>query len=101
MSFADLGVGTEQDKDKASQYSSEKLAFLAEACDYEFSDAEMRVLFDLILEACPYDYQNGLEHFHYLRQKYNLLQMYSGKKKIANRFSYLKATIEKDIDWGK
>ncbi len=96
MSFADINDPQEQDQDKAAQYSSEKLAFLAEACDFEFSDAEMRVLLDLILKIYPCDGQNGLEHFNYLRQKYNLLQLYSKKKKIANRFNYLKAIIERD-----
>lgn len=96
MSFADINEAQEQDPDKAAQYSSEKLAFLAEACNFEFSDAEMRVLFDLILEIYPYDSKKGLEHFNYLRQKYNLLQLYSKKKKIANRFNYLKAIIERD-----
>ena len=96
MTFADIGGVKVGDDERSSQYSSEKLAFLAEACDFEFSDAEMRVLFDLILEIYPYDHENGLEHFHYLRQKYNLLQLYSNKKKITSRFNYLKATIEKD-----
>lgn len=96
ISFADVAEAQEQGRDKADQYSSEKVAFLAEACDFEFSDAEMRVLLDLVLEVYPYDYQNGLEQFNYLRQKYNLLQLYSNKKRITNRFNYLKATIERD-----
>lgn len=98
MTFADIDRTPAQDDDQTDQYGSEKLAFLAEACDFEFSDAEMRVLLDLILKAYPSDRQNGLEHFHYLRQKYNLLQMYSGKKKITNRFNYLKTIIEKDTE---
>lgn len=96
MSFADISEIREQSSDKADRYSSEKLAFLAEACNFEFSDAEMRVLLDLILKVYPYDGQNGLEHFNYLHQKYNLLQLYSQKKKITNRFNYLKAIIERD-----
>lgn len=96
MSFADIAEAQKQDHGKAEQYSSEKLAFLAEACNFEFSDTEMQVLFDLILDVYPHDGQNGLEHFNYLRQKYNLLQLYADKKKIANRFNYLKTMIEKD-----
>ncbi len=84
-------------EDHANQYSSEQLAFLAEACEYEFPDKEMRVLLDLLLQFIPYDIQNGLERFHYLRQKYDLLQLYAAKKKIANRFQYLKTSIERDI----
>lgn len=84
-------------EDKAGQYSSDQLAFLAEACDFEFGEEEVRVLLDLVLQCIPYDSQNGLERFHYLRQKYDLLQLYASKKKISNRFQYLKAAIEKDL----
>ena len=55
------------------------------------------MLFDLILRLLPHDRQNGLERFHYLRQKYNLMLMYSTKDKISNRFNYLKTAIEKDL----
>lgn len=95
LSFEELGQ-SRADEDKAGLYSSESVAFLAEACDYEFSDEEMRVLLDLVRQHIPYD-QHGLEHFHYLQQKYNLMQMYAAKKKINSRFNYIKAAIEKDI----
>lgn len=83
--------------DKADQYSTEQLAFMAEACDYEFDETKIQVLLDLILQFIPYDSQGGLERFHYLRQKYDLLQMYAMKKRISNRFNYLRASIEKDL----
>lgn len=83
--------------ERAAPYRSETLAFLAEACGYEFSEEELQVLFDLILQLLPCDRQNGLERFHYLRQKYNLMLMYSAKDKILNRFGYLKTSIERDI----
>lgn len=77
-----------------ADYASEQLAFLAEACNYEFEEEEMRVLFDLLIEIIPYDSRDGLERFDFLRGQYNLLQMYSEKRQIKNRFSYLKKLIE-------
>ena len=66
---------------------------LAEACDNEFTEEEMRVILDLLLQAVPYDGQQGRERYRYLRQKYNLLQLYASQKPIANRFHYLKSIL--------
>lgn len=82
---------------RADNYSSEQLAFLAEACDYEFEEEEIQVLLDLLLQIIPYDSQNGLERFHYLRQKYDLLQLYASKEKITNRYNYLKTILESEL----
>ena len=97
MSFDGMEAPPGAGPEKAGQYSSEALAYLAEACGYEFSEEQVQVLFDLILRLLPHDRQNGLERFHYLRQKYNLMLMYSTKDKISNRFNYLKTAIEKDL----
>lgn len=99
LSFTDIAMAQPTDEDeKASTYSTELLGFLASACEFEFDDAEMRVLLDLILQIYPYSNDGGLERFNYLRHKYNLLILYSGKKKISSRFGYLKALIEADIE---
>lgn len=74
-------------------YSTDELAFLAEACDNEFTEEEMQVILDLLLQAVPYDSQQGRERYRYLRQKYNLLQLYASQKPIANRFHYLKSIL--------
>lgn len=78
-------------------YSTEQLAFLAEACNSEFTEAEMQVLWDLILQLIPSDSLNGRERYHYLQHKYDILQMYAGKRRIANRYSYLRKMIEEDL----
>ena len=98
LSLADIDLAQPVDEDeKASTYSTELLGFLASACEFEFDDAEMRVLLDLILQLFPRSSDGGLERFNYLRRKYNLLLMYSNKKKISNRFGYLKSLIKADI----
>lgn len=98
LSLTDIALAQPADEDeKASIYSTELLGFLARACEFEFDDAEMRVLLDLIIQLYPHSNDGGLERFNYLRYKYNLLVLYSGKKKISSRFGYLKALIEADI----
>ncbi|WP_304433297.1 replication initiation protein [Acutalibacter muris] len=98
ISLADIAPAQPVDEDdKASTYSTELLGFLASACEFEFDDAEMRVLLDLILQLFPHSSNGGLERFNYLRRKYHLLLMYSDKKKISNRFGYLKSLIKADI----
>lgn len=96
LSLADI-VPSADDDEKASTYSTELLGFLAGSCEFEFTDAEMRVLLDLILQLYPYSSDGSLERFNYLRHKYNLLTLYSGKKKISSRFGYIKSLIEADI----
>ena len=84
-------------EDQAGKYSSERLAFLADACDFEFSDEEMRVLVDMLLKIVPYDTEDSLGQFHYLRQKYNMLNLYASKHKITDRYNYLRSAIEREI----
>lgn len=99
LSFADIASDQPAFEDeKARAYSTELLGFLASACEFEFEEAEMRVLLDLILRLYPYSSDGGLERFNYLRYKYNLLILYSGKKKISSRFGYLKSLIEADVE---
>ncbi|MCI9258510.1 replication initiation protein [Acutalibacter sp.] len=98
LSLADImEPQTIDDDEKASTYSTELLGFLANACDFEFNDHEMRVLLDLILQIYPYSHDGSIDRFNYLRQKYNILTLYASKQKITSRFGYLKALIEIDI----
>lgn len=98
LSLADISKPQSSDEDeRAGDYSTELLGFLANACEFEFDDAEMCVLLDLILQIYPHSSDGGLERFNYLRHKYNLLILYSGKKKISSRFGYLKSLIKADI----
>lgn len=80
------------DTEKESQYSSKLVGFLAEACDYEFSDPEMIVLKDLIIQLIPND--KSTERYDYLIHKYHILN--AQKQPIKNRYAYLKSIIQKD-----
>ena len=54
-------------------YGDENLAFLAGACDYEFSPQETRVLFDYLLAIGLVGRENEVERYKLLRQAYNKL----------------------------
>ena len=85
-----------QDKGETS-FQNEELEFLAGACENEFSEREMQVLFDLVKQQVPYDgdYPNGLPcaRYDYLAQQYHNLNLQENQRKITNRFAYLKKII--------
>lgn len=97
MSFDDFAPSGSLPEGKAEAYSSQRLAFLAEACEFEFSEAEMQVLHDMLVQLIPYDNLNGQERYHYLKQKYDILQMYAAKRRIANRYNYLRKMLEEEL----
>lgn len=97
MSFDDFSPPDGFPEGKAEAYSSERLAFLAEACDFEFPEPEMQVLHDILVQLIPYDNLNGQARYHYLRQKYDILRMYAAKRKIANRYNYLRKMLEEEL----
>lgn len=76
---------------------NEKPDPLSEACDGEFSEHELRVLMDLILQMFPQEEASDEKRIEYLRLKYHVMQFYSKKKPIAKRFNYIKTLIENDI----
>ncbi len=73
----------------------ELIDLLSDACDNEFTQEEMEIVFGLVVKACPSPPgQIGLEHADYLRQKYLELKYRASKEKITRRFGYLKRMIE-------
>ena len=90
---AEVLVDSEEIK---QEFKNEKLEFLAEACDNEFSEDEIRVLFDLIVEIIPSGSSNklDLDRYDYLSKKYHEMIL---RKPKTNRFGYLKTIIKADI----
>ncbi len=75
--------------------SDDRLDFLSEACNHEFSRSEMMVLYDVMVEKLPYEIiSNDLECYNYLQHKYNEMNMRNEKKPITHRFGYMKTIIE-------
>ena len=77
----------------------ERITFLAEACDNEFSDAEMVVLVGKLRECLPWPmFRDDVKCFDYLMDKYREMLMRASKTKITHRFGYLKSIIGKDLE---
>lgn len=89
----------EQKKDifRPSDYDErfdERISFLSDACNNEFSPSEMVVLHNAMLNSLTVDIiKNEIASFDYLRSKYDEMRMRSDKGKIKNRFAYLKSII--------
>ncbi len=84
-------ISTDVDE-KELQYS-QALRFLARAVDFEFSEAELIVLKDFVLQLFP---TNELEQYNYLKRQWNILNLHSKKTIIKNRFAYLKKLLENE-----
>jgi plasmid replication initiation protein len=75
------------------EYSTDSHDFLADACDREFSEEQITLLFDLVAARLPDD-NKGFDRYHYLKRKYDEMCLRSP----ANRFAYLKRMIEIDTE---
>jgi len=78
---------------RENNYKSDHLRFLAGAVNYEFSEPDMQILMDLLMQQGLFD---ELKRFEYLRSKYNYLNAMAAKKGVPNRFSYLKGAVAND-----
>jgi plasmid replication initiation protein len=76
------------------EFENKHLEFLAEACNNDFSEPEMQVLYDLIKLIKPNS--KGTSQYDYLLSKYHELNYQSSIRKINNRFAYFKTIIESD-----
>lgn len=71
------------------------LSFLSDACDNEFSQAELTEIFSIISTMSLPPHPNGIEfsRFHYLAEVYAKMKVAATKKKISNRYAYFKSII--------
>lgn len=86
--------------DWADFYGSERLATLAEGCDYEFNKAEMEQIARVLVRInIPCDRTTKSELYgkqFYLREKYAALNVIMCKKPIKNRFKYFLRMLDSD-----
>ena len=90
------------DKKIEVEFASERLEFLAGACKNEFSEAEIKVLYNLVVKILPHKVGESAQGFQlrvydHLTHRYDELNWRDGNKKIKNRFAYLKKRLEADI----
>ena len=83
-------------------FTQEIYPFLTDACNREYNQAEIQVLYNLIIKAMPYSGKGKekytLDAYDYLKRKYDELNMQAGRREIKNRFGYLKKIIEADAN---
>jgi len=98
--LAEAGADEEYRED---QYQDDNMSLLADACNNEFTPAEMDVIFSLIADKPMPQSNNGIwiARFHYLTRKYVELEYRAQKneaagKPIKNRFAYFKAMLNGD-----
>jgi len=75
-----------------SRIYEERVSFLMDACDNEFSREEIIVLYDVMAEAMPHLHHDEMKSHDYLMQKYREMNM---RKPDKSRFGYLKTLITK------
>jgi len=85
-----------------SEFARERADFLAAACNHEFSETEIQILYNLLVEILPHkvgssahDFQ--LRAFHHLKHRYDELNWRAERTDIKNRFGYLKKLLEADV----
>jgi len=88
-------TGADNDLDE----EDDKYTFLAEACNNEFNQAEIQILYNLAVKIIPRKPgQNTLlEIYAYFKRKYDELNWRAGMNRIKKRFGYLKKLIEVDL----
>jgi len=89
-------------EEKGSGFLSERLEFMADACDMEFNEPEIQVLYNLLVQIIPYKPGgNELEMYQHLKRRYDELNWQAGRRDIRNRFGYLKKILEADLPKGR
>ena len=76
----------------------ERIAFLREACNNEFSREEMIVLYSIMQQKVPHIHSNGNRSHDYLQHKYRVLGLRSTKKEVSGRFGYMQRLVASGED---
>jgi hypothetical protein len=107
--FIDMSAVQDEEIDESIvaviyEYKNERLAFLAEACNNEFSEAEMQIINDILVAMFPYGdsphFANGnkpayeVDLYNELKLRYDELNLQGERRKITSRFGYLKKMLK-------
>lgn len=85
-----------------NEFKNDLLVFLKDACNNEFSEAEIQILYNLIIQIIPNLIsgslqENQLKAYDYLKHRYDELNWRAEQREIKNRFGYLKKLLESAI----
>jgi len=102
IDMQDAQVGESNDNVTDIVFKNKRLAFLSEACDKEFNEVEMQVLYNYIIEIIPYissknHYEYETKLYDYLKQQYDELNCRAERTEIKNRFYYFKKILETEM----
>jgi len=90
-------IGWDEDEEE-DEIENPNLDFLMGTCYDEFSKEQINELLQIIVCKKIPEHEHGIwvARYHYLAQKYAILNHYASIKKIPNRFKYLKKIIENE-----
>ena len=74
--------------DEREAMFDDHLKFLAGACDYEFTNAQMQVVFDILRPV-----REDLKRYDVLKAQYDKMKLYAEQGTIRSRFGYLKKLL--------
>lgn len=80
-------------------YSNEKIEFLAEACDYSFSEEQMQIIHSIVIKKIP-NHKDELARYDYLLMKYKELKYRISRTDLPplkSKYKYFKCILESDI----
>lgn len=92
----------DEEAEEEPRYKSDNIAFLAGACDEEFTEAEMEHIFQLIANKPMPEHQMGINFAReeYLSKMYSKLNVYAERKKLKQerRYTYFCRMLENDTE---
>lgn len=92
--FIEQNKEIEKEPEEPEGLYIKRIKFLCEACNNEFSESEIIVLYNLMIKYLPYSIiSQDLKCYDYLMHKYDEMKMRAEKTKISHRFAYLKSLI--------
>jgi plasmid replication initiation protein len=90
------GIDIADENNMLSVYE-EKMLFLSQACDNEFSLSEIKVFHDEMVELLPYTtIKDDVQCYNYLLRKFRYMDMQNEKCKVKHRFKYMLSIIGKE-----
>lgn len=72
----------------------ERITFLREACNNEFSREEMIVIYSIMQQKVPHIHSDANESHDYLQHKYRELELSNARTKVEHRFAYFRKLVE-------
>ena len=85
-----------------NEFKNDKFEFIAGACDNEFNEFELQVLYNILTQIIPQKIGDSVQDFQirvydHLKHRYDELNWRASQAEIKNRFGYIKKLLEAEI----